>query len=595
MESRKVGIICNSNSLNVNGFNKNLLETKEIKEILSLLKGNNVKYISQNIKRLLNITDYSLFYNYKNRVEVVLYLRLSEEDKNMLTFDVSKSIKNQLIFLLNEAKRKNFDVVGIYCDEDITGADDSRPEFQKMIKGAENRAFEIVLCKTQSRFSRNADTTLNLLLRKFKMWGIRFIAVCDNIDTKDSASNKTASITALANQWLLEDQSENVKKILESKKRSGLYSIAFAPYGYMKDKKDKYTLKIDNEVEWVIKFCFEKRAMGWSFNKIAKTLHEKGVENPTTHKRRLQSNFKTPNIDNSFEKTQWSAITISNLIKNPIYYGSIALFRRQKLDYREKRRVYNANDKWEIIEDVVPAIISKNLFLKAQKSVTFFPIAKTENLKENFLLKKVVCGSCGKYMCHCHSGSSNKGYNYFRCKRQGVYKNEKCENVGVIKEKILIEEIEKEIKCKIKKYLNEEELNKKLLNNKHLTKKESDLEKLKEKIKVKEKEIENNNLYLIRIYEDKVNKIITNDEFDFLKHNYENNKINLTKERDNLIKELEKHKYTKINLKNLEDIIKKYKKIEKIDKSIIDIFIDNIIIKKKDKNGNREIIINWKI
>ena len=128
-----------------------------------------------------------------------------------------------------------------------------------------------------------------------------------------------------------------------------------------------------------------------------------------------------------------------------------------------------------------------------------------------------------------------------------------------------------------------------------MTKKESDLEKLKEKIKVKEKEIENNNLYLIRIYEDKVNKIITNDEFDFLKHNYENNKINLTKERDNLIKELEKHKYTKINLKNLEDIIKKYKKIEKIDKSIIDIFIDNIIIKKKDKNGNREIIINWKI
>lgn len=87
----------------------------------------------------------------------------------------------------------------------------------------------------------------------------------------------------------------------------------------MKDKKDKYTLKIDNEVEWVIKFCFEKRAIGWSFNKIAKTLHEKGVENPTTHKRRLQSNFKTPNIDNSFEKTQWSAITISNLIKNPIY------------------------------------------------------------------------------------------------------------------------------------------------------------------------------------------------------------------------------------------------------------------------------------
>ena len=134
-----------------------------------------------------------------------------------------------------------------------------------------------------------------------------------------------------------------------------------------------------------------------------------------------------------------------------------------------------------------------------------------------------------------------------------------------------------------------------MLNNKPLTKKESDLEKLKEKIKVKEKEIENNNLYLIRIYEDKVNKIITNDEFDFLKHNYENNKINLTKERDNLIKELEKHKYTKINLKNLEDIIKKYKKIEKIDKSIIDIFIDNIIIKKKDKNGNREIIINWKI
>ena len=118
-------------------------------------------------------------------------------------------------------------------------------------------------------------------------------------------------------------------------------------------------------------------------------------------------------------------------------------------------------------------------------------------------------------------------------------------------------------------------------------------EKLKEKIKSKEKDFESNNLYLVRIYEDKVHNINTKKEFEFLKYNYENNKINLEKEIESLKQELENHKYTKINSKKIEDIIKKYKKVENIDKNII--FIDNIIVKKKDKNENREIIIDWKI
>ena len=50
---------------------------------------------------------------------MVLYLRLSDEDRDKLTSDqISKSIKNQELMLREYAENEGFKIVGVYNDED---------------------------------------------------------------------------------------------------------------------------------------------------------------------------------------------------------------------------------------------------------------------------------------------------------------------------------------------------------------------------------------------------------------------------------------------------------------------------------------------
>lgn len=82
-------------------------------------------------------------------VRVVLYLRLSDEDRDKLTSDqISKSIKNQELMLREYAENEGFKIVGVYNDEDWSGADSSRPNFNKMIDECKVGNVDIVLCKT---------------------------------------------------------------------------------------------------------------------------------------------------------------------------------------------------------------------------------------------------------------------------------------------------------------------------------------------------------------------------------------------------------------------------------------------------------------
>ena len=51
-------------------------------------------------------------------VRVVLYLRLSDEDRDKLTSDqISKSIKNQELMLREYAENEGFKIVCVYNDE----------------------------------------------------------------------------------------------------------------------------------------------------------------------------------------------------------------------------------------------------------------------------------------------------------------------------------------------------------------------------------------------------------------------------------------------------------------------------------------------
>ena len=84
-----------------------------------------------------------------------IYCRLSREDEEKQS--ESESIQNQKSMLIKYALDKGWDIYNIYCDEDYSGIDRERPAFRQLIADAEARRFDIVLVKTQSRFTRDME------------------------------------------------------------------------------------------------------------------------------------------------------------------------------------------------------------------------------------------------------------------------------------------------------------------------------------------------------------------------------------------------------------------------------------------------------
>ena len=109
-----------------------------------------------------------------------LYCRLSKEDAEKQ--QESESIQNQKALLLDYAAQQGWQVCAVFSDEDYSGADRRRPGFNAMLHAAEAGRFEILLCKTQSRFARDLELVERYIHGLFPLWGIRFVAVVDNED-----------------------------------------------------------------------------------------------------------------------------------------------------------------------------------------------------------------------------------------------------------------------------------------------------------------------------------------------------------------------------------------------------------------------------
>ena len=186
--------------------------------------------------------------------------------------------------LLRYAAEHGYTVQEVYIDEDYSGADRRRPAFNQMLAAAERREFDVILAKTQSRFTRDMELVEKYLHGKFAEWGIRFIAVVDHVDTQDRAGKKARQINGLINEWYLEDLSDNVRSVLTHKRWQGDYIATFALYGYRKDPADHSRLLPDPEAAAVVRHIFSLYLQGYGTARIAHILNAEGVPPPSVYR-----------------------------------------------------------------------------------------------------------------------------------------------------------------------------------------------------------------------------------------------------------------------------------------------------------------------
>lgn len=368
-------------------------------------------------------------------MNVAIYCRLSEEDvgKHRNTDD-SRSIQNQKSLLWQYARERGWEVHGIYSDDDYAGADRSRPAFNRLLKDAEEHKFDIVLCKSQSRFTRELEIVEKYIHGLFPKWGIRFVSVVDNADTDVKGNKKARQINGLINEWYLEDMSENIKSVLTNRRENGFHIGSFALYGYIKDPHRKGMLIIDECAAETVREIFTLFVSGWGKTAIARLLNERGVPNPTEHKRLSGMRYKRPAGKTG---ALWSYSAVSDMLANETYIGNMVQGRYGSVSYKTKENRPRPKEEWIVVENTHEPIISRELWERAQEMLRerSRPFASGQI---GLFAGKAVCAGCGRAL----RSSKSRGRAYLKCATRHVAKNA-CEGafipVMVLEEAVLSE------------------------------------------------------------------------------------------------------------------------------------------------------------
>ncbi|MEA4816034.1 MAG: recombinase family protein [Lachnospiraceae bacterium] len=297
-------------------------------------------------------------------MKAALYCRISKEDiDKMNSGDDSESIKNQRAMLMEFAKSKGYEIYKIYTDEDYSGLDSARPAFLEMLSDAKEQRFNAVICKSQSRFTRDILVAESYINNIFPVLGIRFLSITDGTDSFARENKKARQINALINEWYVEDLSENIRAVLRQKMDSGCFIGSFAPYGYKKDAKNPGKLIKDEEAAKVVLEIFKMYAAGKSRNEICAKLNGKGIKTPTEYKKSHGEKYKNTNAGNLF----WSPSTIKKILSNETYMGFMIQGKSRKISYKSEKTKAVPKESWIKLSDCHEAIIDKELFYEVRK------------------------------------------------------------------------------------------------------------------------------------------------------------------------------------------------------------------------------------
>ena len=312
------------------------------------------------------------------------YIRLSEEDdKNTY----SESILNQIALIEEYAKKNQIEIHKKYIDDGFSGINFSRPAFEEMLKEMEKGAIGTIVTKDFSRLGREYIETTYYITRYFPKHNIRYIAINENYDSirnKNDVDEVMIGIKGIMNDRYIKETSKKIQEVKKQKTQQGYYMGFIAPYGYKKIKEDngKITLIPDEKVKTIIQRIFEEIANGKTRNQVAQNLNKEKILSPMQY-------LKMTKSKNKIYYDKWSPGIIYRIIRNQIYIGNTYKRKSSKENYRQKKRDYIIQSKRDIIINTHPAIISKELYKKANEKKQLEIIKNGLHAEDLFLKDKI--------------------------------------------------------------------------------------------------------------------------------------------------------------------------------------------------------------
>lgn len=250
-----------------------------------------------------------------------------------------------------------------------------------------NKEVDVFVVYSLDRMTRRVKD-LAYLLDVFQKNNVQLLSISERIDTKSAVGRFFIFLIVLIAQWEQDTIASRTERGVLESAMQGNYAKAGSPIGYMRNPADTHKLIINPETADIVQYVF---------NEV--TVNSMPI-NTVMHKL---------NSISALGKT-WSASTVSNMVHNKIYYGTMELKGRD-------------------FPNIAPPLITRDVYETAQlKTKTSSRVRGRQYLFRSY----VRCPDCDRIMATRTATHKNgKEFKYYICS--------KCHSQ--ISEKIVIEQV----------------------------------------------------------------------------------------------------------------------------------------------------------
>ena len=271
-----------------------------------------------------------------------------------------------------------------------------------------------------SRFGRNSIETGYFIERGFPLYHTRFISVSDDFDTanfKGDTGGIDIAFKYLISECYSRDMSMKTKSAKYAKMRRGEYQSVICPYGYRKSADGR--MEPDEDVAPNVQMIFQWASEGNTAAEITRKLYAMNIPTPGEYRKLKGKDYYNVSRTNGV----WSTSTVLRILEDQRYIGTYVIGKRKVKEIGSRHTQLKDESEWFKIPNHHPAIVSVDLFEKANASIKRFSLSNKK--PRDYLLRgKVFCGCCD------HAMSLRNGA-WFYCRHSEVAETLPCHGVRI--------------------------------------------------------------------------------------------------------------------------------------------------------------------
>lgn len=346
----------------------------------------------------------------QQKKKVCAYVRVSTD-----SLQQEDSLENQTTYFKGFiTANPEWEFVGIYSDQGISGYKENRPGFQKMIEDARAGNIDLIVVKSVSRFARNTETVLKFS-RELKSIGVGIFFQLQNINTLSGAGELMLTVLAAFAQAESEGASDNAKMTYKRKFESGIPAHGLeCTFGYKASAQGD--IVVDEEKAAVVRQIFDLAEQGIWPSKIKQYLNKNGV----------------PGCAGG----DWDDTAVFRVLHNVSYKGD-AILQKTYTDSRRKRHKNEGQvDQWYIAENHRPIVppdqwdkVQEILQKRSEHLQTPAPPKpdKPRSSRNTYPLSNLIyCPICGEKLIHKWGKGKNE---YWACKTNLKVGKDACKGI----------------------------------------------------------------------------------------------------------------------------------------------------------------------